>query len=103
MIKLYNKKIYLEYSKILRNETKDTRKLCTSIRSTQVSENYPYVSSSTSTILVFHIFHAYFIRNEIVLHFWVKSFSQFRSQPVVFTGFTRCNNKTGGGKGQGEA
>lgn len=50
-----------------------------------------------------HIFHAYFIRNEIVLHFWVKSFSQFRSQPVVFTGFTRCNNKTGGGKGQGEA
>ena len=57
----------------------------------------PIRSCSTSTILVYpfsHIFHAYFIRNEIVLHFWVKSFSQFRLQPVVFIGVT-CNNKTG--------
>lgn len=73
------------------------------LRFDQVSENYPYVLLPRARFSFSHIFHAYFIRNEIVLHFWVKSFSQFRSQPVVFTGFTRCNNKTGGGKGQGEA
>lgn len=74
MIKLYNKKIYLEYSKILRNETKDTRKLCTSIRTIQVSENYPYVSSSTSTILVFPYFPRIFHTKRNCVTFLGKKF-----------------------------